>query len=150
MNKIYRITDRTPEVSQQLVGIWEGAVRTTHFFLTEQNIVELRLLVKQGIEHIPHLLAYRDQGYELGFMGIQDAKIEMLFIDPAARGQGIGTQLVTYAIHTLNVRYVDVNEHNPQATGFYEHLGFKVYDRSAVDGQGQPFPILHMKLPQAL
>ncbi|MNL49918.1 putative N-acetyltransferase YjaB [compost metagenome] len=70
----------------------------------------------------------------------------MLFVNPAARGRGIGKQLVTYAVQTLNVLYVDVNEQNPQAIGFYEHLGFRVFDRSERDEQGQPFPILHMKL----
>lgn len=70
----------------------------------------------------------------------------MLFVDPAARGQGIGKELVMYAIHTLNVHSVDVNEDNPQAAGFYEHLGFRVYGRSEQDEQGKPWPILHMRL----
>jgi putative acetyltransferase len=39
-----------------------------------------------------------------------------------------------------------VNEQNPQAVGFYEHIGFLITGRSTLDGQGKPFPLLHMKL----
>ncbi|SPU55612.1 Uncharacterized N-acetyltransferase YjaB [Brevundimonas vesicularis] len=41
---------------------------------------------------------------------------------------------------------VDVNEQNIQALGFYERLGFKVTSRSAVEGQGRPYPLLHLRL----
>ncbi|WP_405107172.1 acetyltransferase [Paenibacillus sp. FSL K6-1217] len=147
MNPIQEITDRNQTVSQELLGIWESAVRATHLFLTPQDIEELRPLVLQGIAAIPHLLAVtHPDRHLLGFIGIQEQKIEMLFVDPAARGQGIGKALVTYAIHALHVHAVDVNEDNPQAAGFYEHLGFRVYDRSDHDEQGKPWPILHMRL----
>jgi putative acetyltransferase len=42
---------------------------------------------------------------------------------------------------------VDVNEQNPAAVGFYEALGFVVVSRSPVDGDGRPFPLLHMRRP---
>lgn len=42
-------------------------------------------------------------------------------------------------------KYV-VNEQNPNAKEFYEHLGFEVYRRSEIDEQGNPYPILYMKL----
>lgn len=148
-NQIQPITDRNQEVSRQLLSIWEQAVRATHLFLTPQDIEDLRPLVLQGIAAIPHLLAVTDQdGQPLGFMGVHEQKLEMLFVDPAVRGQGIGRSLVNYAIHNLNVHSVDVNEDNPQAAGFYEHLGFRVYDRSELDDQGKPWPILHMRLMQ--
>lgn len=41
---------------------------------------------------------------------------------------------------------MDVNEQNPQAVGFYKHMGFDTFKRSEFDEQGNPFPILHMKL----
>ncbi|WP_340021359.1 acetyltransferase [Paenibacillus sp. FSL K6-1096] len=149
MNQIHNITDRNQVVASKLLDIWEKAVRATHLFLTPQDIEDLRPLVLQGLAAIPHLLAATDQeGQPLGFMGVQEQKLEMLFVDPAVRGQGIGTSLVNYAIHNLNVHSVDVNEDNPQAAGFYEHLGFQVYDRSELDEQGKPWPILHMRLPQ--
>ncbi|OJT71906.1 hypothetical protein BM530_21470 [Clostridioides difficile] len=56
---------------------------------------------------------------------------------------GIG-KINKYAIDNT-VKYVDVMS-RIKAVGFYIHLGFKVFDRSEIDGQGNPFPILHMKL----
>lgn len=38
-----------------------------------------------------------------------------------------------------------MNEQNPLAKGFYEHMGFRVYGRTEKDGQGNPYPILYMK-----
>lgn len=35
---------------------------------------------------------------------------------------------------------------NTVPKGFYEHLGFKVYKRSEIDEQGNPYPILYMRL----
>lgn len=145
MDSIQLITNRNEECLYCLLNIWESSVRHTHLFLSEQDIAALRPLVLQGMEHISHLLAFiDDHDQPLGFIGVQDNKIEMLFVEPAAMGRGVGKSLVTHAIQALDVHYVDVNEQNPQALGFYEHMGFQVFERSALDEQGNPFPILHM------
>ena len=70
----------------------------------------------------------------------------MLFIDPDFRGKGIGSILTNFAITTLKIEKVDVNEQNPQAVGFYKKLGFKIIGRSELDGQAKPYPILHLKI----
>ena len=70
----------------------------------------------------------------------------MLFIDDHARGQGLGSVLLQYAITNMGATSVDVNEQNPLAVGFYQHKGFTVVSRSPLDDMGKPFPILHMKL----
>lgn len=41
---------------------------------------------------------------------------------------------------------VDVNEQNPDAVGFYRRMGFEIVGRLPLDGQGRPFPVLHMRL----
>lgn len=87
-----------------------------------------------------------NQGAILGFLGIAEKNIEMLFISPENRGQGIGKLLLNYAVKEQGAKKVDVNEQNLQAVGFYEHLGFKVKSRSAIDGMGKPYPLLHMEL----
>ena len=81
-----------------------------------------------------------------GFCGVHDGNIEMLFIAPEARGSGVGRLLVAHAIQRQGARRVDVNEQNAQALGFYQHLGFEVTGRSPLDGQGKPYPLLHMAL----
>nr|WP_313582182.1 GNAT family N-acetyltransferase [Lacrimispora sp.] len=81
-----------------------------------------------------------------GFLGAADDKVEMLFIHVKARGKGIGKKLICYAVDNLDVKYVDVNEQNDQGIGFYKHMGFHVINRSELDEQGRPFPILHLKL----
>ena len=68
------------------------------------------------------------------------------FIDNKYRGAGIGKKLITYAIDNLQVTKVDVNEQNVQAVGFYEYMGFNIYKRSNLDGEGKEYPILHMQL----
>lgn len=70
----------------------------------------------------------------------------MLFIDATARGKGYGSKLLNYGIENLNVDELAVNEQNPQAVGFYEHMGFKTVERSELDDQGNPYPILRMKI----
>lgn len=82
----------------------------------------------------------------MGFCGIHDGNIEMLFISPDARGKGVGALLAAYAIKSLGATKVDVNEQNEQALGFYLHIGFSVIGRSPIDGQGKPYPLLHMAL----
>lgn len=76
----------------------------------------------------------------------KDMTIEMLFVKDTCRGKGLGKHLVSWAINTLNVKFVDVNEQNEQGLEFYKYMGFEVFDRSELDEQGNPFPILYMKL----
>ncbi|MFA5571375.1 MAG: GNAT family N-acetyltransferase [Sphaerochaetaceae bacterium] len=70
----------------------------------------------------------------------------MLFLLPEYRKKGLGKQLLQYGIQTYFVNEVGVNEQNPQAVGFYEHMGFHTYKRTETDEQGNPYPILYMRL----
>ena len=132
---------------EEILDTWESSVRATHDFLSEENIISLKPQVIEGVKYVSKLFCVRDKnGIIKAFMGIHDFKIEMLFVSNKSRGNGIGKRLVEYAISVLNINYVDVNEQNPHAVGFYKHMGFKVFKKSELDYQGNPFPILHMKL----
>lgn len=78
-------------------------------------------------------------------MGVQDKKIEMLFLHPDNFRKGLGKRLVEYAFNELSVELVDVNEQNPEARKFYERMGFEVFKRNEYDAEGNPFPILEMR-----
>lgn len=139
--------DRDPALVDALLEVWEASVRATHHFLSEDGIRRIAGYVPQALREVPLLAAaYDAQGRAVGFMGIAGEKLEMLFLDPAVRGQGLGRQLLQHGISRWGVRFLDVNEQNPQARGFYEHMGFRVTGRSETDGQGQPYPLLSMTL----
>lgn len=132
---------------QQLIQLWEASVRATHHFLTEADINELKPLILQHYFDAVDLRCVKNtEGLIIGFSGVAAGNLEMLFVAPKCRGQGVGTLLCTHAITELKVSKVDVNEQNPQALAFYQHLGFEVIGRSPFDGQGKAFPLLHMQL----
>lgn len=137
--------DRTEQLVSALVALWEASVRATHHFLTEEDICHLIPFVNSGVVDIQTLLIVSDHGQPVAFMGIDGAKIEMLFVVPSCFGRGMGKQLIAFATIHYGVQYVDVNEQNPQAVGFYRHIGFKETARTSHDEQGNPFPILQMK-----
>lgn len=134
----------------EIIRVWESSVRATHDFLPEEKIDELKVVIKQL--YLPNLavfVAFDDAEKMIGFLGCAENRLEMLFISPENRGQGTGKKLLQYAIERLGVTELDVNEQNPQAVGFYQHMGFVQYARSELDGEGNPFPLLHMRLKTA-
>lgn len=132
---------------QLLIKIWESSVRATHDFLAESDLLELKsLILDQYFNRVDLNVARNCEGELVGFCGVSEGNIEMLFIAPQARGKGVGTLLASHAIRVQGAIKVDVNEQNEQALGFYKHLGFEVIGRSSLDGQGKPYPLLHMRL----
>ena len=140
------VTLSTADDFEELTELWEASVRATHHFIPEQYILKLKPLVWSV--YLRSMPVYTVRGPERieGFMGINGDMLEMLFVHPQAMGKGVGKKLLKYAINSCRVRYVDVNEQNEQAYGFYRHLGFKVIGRDATDASGEPYPILHLKL----
>lgn len=140
------VTLSTADDFEELTELWEASVRATHHFIPEQYILKLKPLVWSV--YLRSMPVYTVRGPERieGFMGINGDMLEMLFVHPQAMGKGVGKKLLKYAINSCRVRYVDVNEQNEQAYGFYRHLGFKVIGRDATDASGEPYPILHLKI----
>jgi putative acetyltransferase len=133
-----------------LATLWERSVRATHDFLSEDDVQFFLPLVRDA--YLPALTVWVAQDPDstpVGFIATGDNIVQMLFIEPSQRGRGIGRQLLDHvkALHaTLSV---DVNEQNPQAHGFYLHYGFEQTGRSPTDGEGRPFPIIHLHLRPA-
>ncbi len=132
------------EYADELMAIWEASVRATHHFLKESDIRRLRPRVREALQMTSRLFAVNCDDKIAGFMGVSGDSLDMLFLLPGMRGRKLGRRLLDFAVNELKVRFVDVNEENPAALGFYLHCNFAVYARSERDGQGRPFPILHL------
>lgn len=143
---LYEVTQREPQLIHQFTAIWEDSVRATHLFLSEAEIQEIKAHVLQALTGVSRLLvAERAPGQPVAFMGIEGPRLEMLFLSPAERGAGLGRQLLEYGILHYDLQELTVNEQNPQAVGFYRHMGFETYRRTDCDEQGGPYPLLYMK-----
>lgn len=128
-----------------LVGIWESAVLHTHDFLKQEDFLYYKENLINYFRYVS-LYGFEQDQKLVGFIGTANSNIEMLFVHNDYRSMGIGKKLVLHAIHNLSVSKVDVNEQNLQAIKFYQHIGFSIVARSAVDGEGMAYPILHMQL----
>ncbi len=137
---------RSPQFVKALTTLWEQSVKVSHTFLTSADITRLRPFAEQGIAGIDTLAIIKDGDTPIAFIGIAEGKIEMLFVAPAHFRKGFGHALVKWGIENHSVTMIDVNEQNTNATEIYRHWGFKVYERTPLDDQGNDFPILRMRL----
>ena len=145
--RITEVKDRTPELINCLLEVCENSVRATHLFLSDSEIRNIKEYVPQALREVAHLLIAKDEtGRPVAFMGVEKGSLEMLFIAPEERGKGLGKNLIRYGIENYGVERLTVNEQNPQARGFYEHMGFRVYKRTDFDEQGNAYPLLYMSL----
>lgn len=143
--KIMEVKNRTSELIQQLLEVWEKSVNATHFFLSDSEIKNIKKYVPRELEGVHNLIiAKNEKGCPVAFMGIENSTLEMLFITPEERGKGLGKSLIQYGRDNYKLQCSTVNEQNTQAIAFYEHMGFKVYKRSERDEQGNPYPLLYM------
>lgn len=145
--RIIEVKERTQMLVNQLLQVWEDSVKATHLFLSSEEIENIKKYVPQAILGVSHLVIIENESHQpIAFMGIQNRKLEMLFIKNSERGNGLGKKLLNYGIENYNVNELAVNEQNPKAKEFYEYMGFKVYKRTELDEQGNPYPILYMRL----
>ena len=146
--RLAAVKERTPRLIEALTAVWEHSVRATHHFLSESEILRIRAYVPQAVGGVAQLVAAENQaGEPVGFMGVENGRLEMLFLAPEALGCGRGGRLLRCGIEQYGVWEVTVNEQNPQAVDFYAHFGFRTYRRTERDEEGGPYPLLYMRLP---
>ena len=137
---------RTQKLIEQLLQVWECSVKATHLFLSEKKIENIKQYIPQALKEVGYLTVFENENKNpVAFMGIENHKLEMLFVAAHERGKGIGTKLIQYGIKKYSINELTVNEQNPNAKKFYEKNGFFVYKRTDNDEQGKPYPLLYMK-----
>ena len=134
--------------SEKLISIWCRAVDATHDFLSIQDRAEIEVQVREFLPDAPLWVAIDDDDSPVVFMLLSEHHLEALFVDPDARGGGVGRQLVEHALASIPDLTTDVNAQNTQAVGFYQKMGFVVTGRSETDDHGRPYPLLHLRYDQ--
>ncbi len=66
-----------------------------------------------------------DDGIVKGMLHIEETQIEELYVDTFFENQGIGTELMEFAVNKMNCECLWVLERNKKAIHFYNKFGFK-------------------------
>lgn len=133
---------------EMLLDIWLRSVRATHAFVSAPDIESMIPQVRGYLAAIDAdiWVACDESGAPLGFLGMSGSNIDALFLAPESFRRGFGGALVRHARSLHDELTVDVNEQNHSARRFYEASGFVVERRSELDGEGRPYPLLHLRL----
>ena len=88
-------------------------------------------IIQQEDEAIGYMIL--TLGYSLEYRG-RDAFIDELYLRPKHRGQGIGTQMLTFAEETCRVLgvqalHLEVDFENPDAQRLYHRVGYQRHHR---------------------
>ena len=144
-----RLRASTKADTDSLYRVWRSSVDDTHDFVAPDDLDRIARLVREAyLPDAPLTVACADGGRIVAFMGMTDCAIDSLFVASDARGSGVGRTLIEHAKQRCpDGLQVEVNEHNVQAVGFYEHLGFTISRRLPRDRQGKPYPLLVMVWP---
>ena len=145
----FDINPYTDIYRQQVLTIWEKSVLATHDFLTSTDFEEIKELVSGINFNAFQVFCLTKENLVLGFIGVADKKVEMLFIDPKYFGQGLGQKLLSFAVTELNADKLGVNEQNKKALKFYQKFGFETFERTDKDEHGRNYPLLRMKLTKS-
>ena len=85
----------------------------THLFLSVDEINNIKQYVPQAIKDVSILvIAENKNGNPVGFMGVDDKRLEMLFVLDKYRGQGIGKQLLQYGIENYSINELTTRAKN--------------------------------------
>ena len=95
--------ERDSKLIGRLLDVWQASVRASYHFLTEADIRVLTPQAEEALRQIETLWTVRDGLLPVGFMGVQERKIEMLFLHPDYFRRGLGKELVQRAFSELGV-----------------------------------------------
>lgn len=110
---VREVTERKDKLIAELTAPWEASVRATHTFLMPEGIAEIRGFVPQAFRAVAHLVVAERRGRVLGFAGVEGERLEMLFLLPEWRGEGLGRALLRFVAETYGVNQGMVEQSLP-------------------------------------
>ena len=86
-------------------------------------------------EILENIWVYEEDGIVKGLIHIENNEVMELYVDFFFQGQGIGSELIEFAIKENDVKFLWTLEKNQEAISFYETHGFKrTEDRQLEEG----------------
>jgi putative acetyltransferase len=129
---------------ETVLNIWEKSAKATHNFLSKEDFDFYKEVIPQHLDYVD--LSLWSDGQEIvGFSGISDSELVMLFLDPDFIGKRYGSYILTELMLKEGITKIDVNTQNEKAKTFYLNHGFEIVSEDLEDGFGKPYPITHLE-----
>lgn len=107
------------------------------FYYKELNVVNMVSEYSKGSSALKNTFVY-DDGIVKGILCINDKEIEKLYVEPQFQSQGIGADLLKFAVEKRNVQFLWVLEYNKRAIEFYQKHEFQLIDEKIIEDEFVP------------
>lgn len=129
-----------------VVQIWLESNRQAHSFIEvdywEKNKEEVRKMLPHSLIQVAEI-----EGNIVGFIGMNETKIEGLFVNSNFQSRGIGHSLIEWAKTRNEVLTLNVYQKNQRALKFYLKEGFVIHKQLIDEETGEIEFLMQWKRP---
>ena len=129
-----------------VVQIWLESNRQAHSFIEadywEKNKEEVRKMLPHSLIQVAEI-----EGNIVGFIGMNETKIEGLFVNSNFQSRGIGHSLIEWAKTRNEVLTLYVYQKNQRALKFYLKEGFVIHKQLIDEETGEIEFLMQWKRP---
>ena len=118
----------------KVMDIWMKSTIKAHDFISKEYWQNNYNTVKEVYIHMSETFVYKDVQGIKGFISvINNEFIGALFVDIDFQGNGIGKQLIDYAVSKYGKLQLAVYKENKKSVEFYINRGFKIIEEQIND-----------------
>lgn len=107
------------------------------FYFGELNVVEMASEYTDGSQALRNTFVY-DDGAVKGIIRVSGNEIEKLYVEPQFQSQGIGAELLGFAVSKFHASYLWALEYNSRGIAFYQRHGFELTGEKMVEDDWVP------------
>ncbi|MCR5724309.1 MAG: GNAT family N-acetyltransferase [Treponema sp.] len=106
------------------------------YYFGELNVVDtIKDFCERGL--FSRTFVY-DDGAVKGFVSINGTEVEKLFVEPQFQGQGIGAELLRFAVNEHKADFLWALEYNARGIAFYQRYGFMLTAEKIIEDEWIP------------
>lgn len=119
------IESRDENLVNEILGVYEKSIEHLNGVMPKESMEEIKNNTEKMIKNIENLIIVKnDEENIIGFMGCENENLEMLYLHPDYKKQGIGKELINIAINNHNVNKAHIVKINTDGIDFCRHMGF--------------------------
>jgi putative acetyltransferase len=123
-----------------LTDLWEASARGSHTFMKSDDFDQLRPYMRDALLPSMDVWIAELEHEPVGFIGVREQHVELLYIERDHQHCGIGTLLLEH-VHATSV---EVYRDNAVGVSFYRRSGFAQTAVHEYDAIGRPYPMVEL------